>query len=138
MRHVDDVRKGPNLAADVTRAPLTAEVCEVEEAKLGILAALYGQMLDRGICRDRKNRRRGAPEIGIPVVQRLKVRRRVAVQRFAGIDTRASASVGIEVDDRFAPVVIGVINTVAGAHENAVGARIVNHAGTRPDRVARR
>ncbi len=63
--------------------PGAAQIGEVEQPQHPVLAALQSQMLHVGSRRHRKDRRTGAADVGIGVVERRPVRRRVAVERLA-------------------------------------------------------
>src|ERR1700687_4536924 len=68
----------------------------------------------------------------------------VAVERLASVGTGPSGGIGMQRDDRFAPVVNAVeltgcaVEGISRAHENAVGPGVVDDARARPDRILTR
>ena len=133
LGYVDDRTDFP---AEMPRSALAAQVREIEQAQLGVLAALHRELLDRGIRGDRQDRGRGAAQVSVAVVQRLKIGCGVAIERFAGVGARTAGAVRMQRDDRFAPVLVAaVVCAIAGTHEYSIRAGIVDDAGTRPDRV---
>jgi hypothetical protein len=138
LRYVDD---RSDLAADVARVTCTAQVLQIKQAQRRVLAALHGQMLILGNQWHRKNGGSRAADVGIRAVEGCVIRRRVAVDRFASIGTGTTGGIGMQRDDRFTPVEVAVelprraAEGIAGAHENAVGAGVVDDARARPNGI---
>ena len=127
LRDVDD---GADLAAGVPWSALAAQVVQVDEPQLAVLAALHGQMREAAGRRRRQEGWRGAADVGIGGVERLEVGRCVAVQRIAV----ASGSVGVDRQDAVGPSVIGgIVAAVPGGAIDPIGAGVVDHADARPE-----
>ena len=126
------------------RASGTAQVGKVQQPQHSVLAALQRKVLHVGSRRRRKNSGSGAADIGIAIVERRPVRRRVTVERLARVAGRSAGAVGLQRNHRLAPVVNAVEATdarresIAGCHQDPIGAGVVEDAGPRPDRVLAR
>ncbi len=122
------------LAAHVGDPALPAQVREVQQAKLRVLPALDREHSAR--VRRRENRRGGAAEVEVLVVELLEIRRRVAVERIA----RRARPVRPNREHRVSPVVVrrrdarGVEVAVSRREEKPVQRRLVDDARPRPDR----
>ncbi len=114
------------LAADVSRPALTAQVVEVEQPQVAVLPTLHREVREPPARRAGQQDRGHAPEVAVALVEELEVGGGVGVERFAVV-ARAVRAQG---QHAVAPVVsacLGVEEPVAGGEEDAIELCIVDH-----------
>ena len=127
LRH----RKGLQFSSREAVGPVSAQVAQPDQAQNAVLPGLETEPpreAGRG-----QHCRRGAPEVGVDVLEVLEIDGRVGVDRVA----RRSRRIGMQRENAVAPVVtadVPVVIAVAGHDEKPSRHRVVYGPGSRPDR----